>query len=787
MCPQPRDLVTNATTSSQATDSSTIRAWVDQLLEALARQWGEQRNTRSQVPCTDVAQWCRSQGAELVARWARAQMNPSERSAPPYPPNQAELFGHIYESLLSQLQFVKPTRDDCSLQWQESGDLDHSRRKAAGVFFTPQSVASVVIQETLEPQIARCLQSPQPEQALGALRIVDPACGAGHLLMGAVRQLADAWRSLPGPVPAAQTVSDALMGAVYGVDIDEHACRLSMALLELTATQETGAVPSRPPNITAGDALLGLTPAEIESGQLGPWLDWLPGDEACYRSTLKRLRRQQTSSDANSTSIWRSQQPWTPSAEDHCRADSLSLLWRTPKSTAAWFHALHSVNDHCSPAPTQLDKLDAPSVIHWNLAFPEVGVQGGFDVVISNPPYVDSERMTRSNRRYRARVAHRYECCQGNWDLFIPFVELAAQLTRPAGSYGLITPLKLFASEYAARAQKLMADDQVQAIHDLSAMKVFADANVAIAVSAIRRNGPSQAIRFTRWTAQGPGSTTSFLQVNLAHLPTGYWTLPLSLGNQSAALTELIANATCLGDLTTVSDGATTSEAYRIKQWLSESATAEPCTTVRLINTGTIDPFEMLWGKRPIRYLGRQIVHPVVSRETLSKHLPRRLAQADKAKVVVAGLARQLEAVVAPAGVLCGKSAMQVHSKRGSTCPFAIAAWLNSQASDALYKALFGATGLGKAVQVGRKRLERLPCPPARMLQPFAPDPKGQTLRFEEFEELHDSSRLSWIGQFFHQRRYAAEQISNAEYEALNSAAYEAMGHAAKELKILTQ
>ena len=51
----------------------------------------------------------------------------------------------------------------------------------------------------------------------------------------------------------------------------------------------------------------------------------------------------------------------------------------------------------------------------WKLEFSEVFKDsGGFDVVIANPPYVDSEEMTKSNKSYRKTLTENYESTKGN-------------------------------------------------------------------------------------------------------------------------------------------------------------------------------------------------------------------------------------------------------------------------------------------------------------------------------------------------------------------------------------
>ena len=75
--------------------------------------------------------------------------------------------------------------------------------------------------------------------------------------------------------------------------------------------------------------------------------------------------------------------------------------------------------------------------------------------------------------------------------------------------------------------------------------------------------------------------------------------------------------------------------------------------------------------------------------------MPRRYRQSQREKVVVAGMASRIEAVVVPSGFLCGKSAVQIIPNLG-ICPYALAAFLNGQDVTVLYKGLFSMRGMGR-------------------------------------------------------------------------------------------
>ena len=79
----------------------------------------------------------------------------------------------------------------------------------------------------------------------------------------------------------------------------------------------------------------------------------------------------------------------------------------------------------------------------WNLEFYDVfKSNGGFDIVIGNPPYVDSEHMHKTLEGFELRqtCSRKYKTAKGNWDLFIVFVELGFRLLSSKGILSLIIP-----------------------------------------------------------------------------------------------------------------------------------------------------------------------------------------------------------------------------------------------------------------------------------------------------------------------------------------------------------
>ena len=76
-------------------------------------------------------------------------------------------------------------------------DLSEAARKTYALLQTPEFVEEFILKYTLDPAIEEFGLTPAPppghEDLPHRLRVIDPACGSGHFLLGAFRKLLAAW------------------------------------------------------------------------------------------------------------------------------------------------------------------------------------------------------------------------------------------------------------------------------------------------------------------------------------------------------------------------------------------------------------------------------------------------------------------------------------------------------------------------------------------------------------------------------------------------------------------
>jgi hypothetical protein len=131
-------------------------------------------------------------------------------------------------------------------------DLSEEARKRYALLQTPDFVEAFILDRTLEPAIR--------EFGYEGLRMIDPACGSGHFLLGGFERLLREWqRHAPGMPPAAQ--AQRALDSIAGVDLNPVAVEISRFRLLLAALRAAGemrlsASPDFRFQLAAGDSLL---------------------------------------------------------------------------------------------------------------------------------------------------------------------------------------------------------------------------------------------------------------------------------------------------------------------------------------------------------------------------------------------------------------------------------------------------------------------------------------------------------------------------------------------------
>jgi type I restriction-modification system DNA methylase subunit len=125
------------------------------------------------------------------------------------------------------------------------------------------------------------------------------------------------------------------------------------------------------------------------------------------------------------------------------------------------------------------------SEFDWNTEFPEIMTNGGFDVVIGNPPYI---------KEYTNKQAfnglHDHYCYQGKMDLWYIFGALALEIVKKdSGLIGYIAPNNWITNSGASKFRNIILNEgKITEFIDFGDFKVFDSAGIQTMIYIMKRS-----------------------------------------------------------------------------------------------------------------------------------------------------------------------------------------------------------------------------------------------------------------------------------------------------------
>ena len=348
---------------------------------------------------------------------------------------------------------------------------DKGERKATGSYYTPDYIVRYIVENTLGP-----LCEGKTVDEILSLKILDPATGSGHFLVGVVDYLAEELITHPDAPHMTETASEetelaywrrrVVESCVYGVDLNPMAVELAKLSLWLHTVAKGEPLSFLDHHIRCGNSLIG---AKIEN------LSNLP--------ELKRSRRNTSESQTEipmefpftgtvATAIGHyllieeteSRTADQIHAKEH-QLDTVQQMLRFHKGVANLWTSVYFGNDvsratyHASLECPPLQNSNAlenllsyrraqeiateKRFFHWEIEFPEVfrdkfgreKDNPGFDAVIGNPPY--GANLDELDKRF---VKINLPAVDNVADSFVIFTERGLLGLAHQGRMGLIVP-----------------------------------------------------------------------------------------------------------------------------------------------------------------------------------------------------------------------------------------------------------------------------------------------------------------------------------------------------------
>lgn len=348
-----------------------------------------------------------------------------------------EELGSVYESLLDLQPHLMERGGQPVFEF-----IQGMERKTTGSYYTRPELVNELIKSALEPIMEERLKSAgagsEFETALLSMKVCDPACGSGHFLLAAARRIGRELARIrtgeeePSPEATRTAIRDVISHCIYGVDKNPLAVDLCKVALWIEGYSKGNPLNFLDHRIRCGDSLVGvLDLGVLKDGIPDKAFDPVTGDDRNIARTIKRRNAEEREGEQYL--------PFKIEDEIGRLGDERRLLLELPDDTpeqvrrktdifqkihgegtnwskdsmachlwtGAFFAQLTQENEanHCIPTTDSLisfigrrgvDRrlLGNAQVLaqrnrffHWPLEFPEVFENGGFDVLLCNPPW----------------------------------------------------------------------------------------------------------------------------------------------------------------------------------------------------------------------------------------------------------------------------------------------------------------------------------------------------------------------------------------------------------------
>ncbi len=351
-----------------------------------------------------------------------------------------EELGSVYESLLE----LHPRLELDAARF-ELVSVAGSERKSTGSYYTPTALISALLDRALDPLLDEAEAAPDPIAAILAIKVLDPACGSGHFLTAAARRIATRLAAAqtgelnPTPEATRHALRQVVGRCIYGIDLNPMAIELAKVNLWLDAVEPGLPLRFLDHHLVCGNGLVGATPRLIAEGIPDEAFKAIEGDDkptaAARKKTNAAERRQRNQGllalgdsalaaieeltqaaqgldaedDSTPETLRTKQQHWEDlqSSPDTGLAKLVADTWcaaffapKTPDQPAITDQTLRAISADRADNPDAISLVvrlaERYRFLHPHLAFPDVfaadpeaeeGWQGGFDLVLGNPPW----------------------------------------------------------------------------------------------------------------------------------------------------------------------------------------------------------------------------------------------------------------------------------------------------------------------------------------------------------------------------------------------------------------
>ncbi|MHB8360220.1 MAG: Eco57I restriction-modification methylase domain-containing protein [Thermoplasmataceae archaeon] len=361
--------------------------------------------------------------------------------------------------------------------------------------------------------------------------------------------------------------------------------------------------------------------------------------------------------------------------------------------------------------------IDDPSVsdkaFKWEDEFTEIMKEGGFDIVIGNPPYVNIKFITKNDDGEKIYYEKRFYSATGNYDLYVLFIQEGIQLLKGGGLISLIVPNKFMVTDYGKRIRNyVLSHSIIEKFVDVSDLPIFKDVGIYPIIFVFKRENDEGLRLKNKIKTNKPISEENFVQeTNYSQIEQRQYLQNtneiFTFGNEpikNKIIGKMKVKTEPLSAVSTVNSGTTGFEYTNWGKYISERQTE---SSIPFIITGNIEKY-LLNREKVVRYQGKELTKPYFKKGEEVTEGKWKLFTSKK--IVIRGMALRLTAAFDELGCACGVSVYTITNLKENIDLFFLLGILNSELIDFYYKSQFISKHLaGKYIGYNKGQLEQIP------------------------------------------------------------------------------
>ena len=299
------------------------------------------------------------------------------------------------------------------------------------------------------------------------------------------------------------------------------------------------------------------------------------------------------------------------------------------------------------------------------------GVNEGFDLVVGNPPYIDSEAMTNLGlEKERKYIVENFEFINGNWDIYMAFFEKGLKLSNSILCF--ITPDKWLSKPFGLKfREKCLVPRLTKILH--AGNGVFESATVDAIITIFEEN--SKDIIVERYNNKKEIELMNIYQKDKLIEP---YLIDFLFSSQSGFIKLVDESDSKIRNIAECENACATSDAYKLSDLIKNIEIPNENLHYRLINTGTISKYFDRWGEKEITYLGTKVFYPVINKIDFESIFGQSYIRRAKSKKIVFKGLNLLDACLDLKGnIIPGKSTLVICNNEDNILKF-LCALINS-------------------------------------------------------------------------------------------------------------